>query len=289
MFESISRRGFLGLGAGDSSGRACRHLPPRRRQPRRQRAERIRPRRLPPSFPAHDADVVKEIVGVSHGNLARVKELVSARPALARASWDWGYGDWETPIDAASHVGNRPIAEYLIANGARPTIFTAVMMGQLAIVKGWIEATPGVQRNARTARASRCWRHARAGGAAAAEVLKYLESLGDADPRYTDLPLTRGGAGGDRRRLCVRRRRDRAAEGGEERARLLTIQRARLLRAQPVPPGRPGLHSRRRRSREDPLRRRRRQGAVADRRRRRRRRRARRACSRLPGLPAPLP
>ena len=101
------------------------------------------PRRHPPgtavpsaSFPAHEPDLVKEIVSVSHGNLARVKELVSARPALARASWDWGYGDWETPIDAASHVGNRPIAEYLIANGARPTIYTAAMMGQLDIVKG---------------------------------------------------------------------------------------------------------------------------------------------------------
>jgi uncharacterized protein YaiE (UPF0345 family) len=32
--------------------------------------------------------------------------------------------------------------------------------------------------------------HARAGGAGAAEVLKYLETLGDADPRYTDVPLT---------------------------------------------------------------------------------------------------
>ena len=140
-------------------------------------------------FPAHDPDVVKEIVGVSHGNLARVKELVSARPALARVSWDWGYGDWETPIDAASHVGNRPIAEYLIANGARPTIYTAAMMGQLAIVKGWIESVPGVQRN-RGPHGITLLAHARNGGPGAAEVLKYLESLGDADPRYTDQPLS---------------------------------------------------------------------------------------------------
>ena len=41
---------------------------------------------------------------------------LTLHPALARASWDWGYGDWETPIDAASHVGNRAIAEFLIAN-----------------------------------------------------------------------------------------------------------------------------------------------------------------------------
>ena len=142
-----------------------------------------------PRFPAHDDESVREIVGVSHNNLARVKELVTARPALARASWDWGYGDWETPIDAASHVGNRPIAEFLIANGARPTIFTAIMMGQIAIVKALVEATPGLQRM-RGPHGLTMVSHAKAGGAGAAEVLKYLESLGDADPRYPDVALT---------------------------------------------------------------------------------------------------
>src|SRR4029079_15725438 len=124
------------------------------------------------SFPAHEPDVVKEMVAVSHGNLARVKELVSARPALGRASWDWGYGDWETPIDAASHVGNGPIAEFLIANGARPTIFTAVMMGQTALVRTGMEAIPGVQRM-RGPHGLTMIAHARAGGEAAADVLKY--------------------------------------------------------------------------------------------------------------------
>src|SRR5439155_26928611 len=121
-------------------------------------------------FPQQDPEVVKEMVKVAHGNLARVKELVSARPALARASWDWGYGDWEAAIDAASHVGNRPIAEYLIANGARPTIYTAAMMGQLGLVKGWIEAAPGVQRN-RGPHGITLLAHARNGGPAAAETL----------------------------------------------------------------------------------------------------------------------
>ena len=142
-----------------------------------------------PRFPAQDDDSVREIVGVSHNNLARVKELVNARPALARASWDWGYGDWETAIDAASHVGNRPIVEFLIANGARPTIFTAVMMGQLATVKGSIEATPGLQRM-RGPHGLTMMSHARAGGEGNTEMVKYLEALGDADPKYADLPLT---------------------------------------------------------------------------------------------------
>ena len=172
MAVSISRRGFLGSAPAVPllfSPQAPAGSPPA-------------------NFPAHDLAVVREIVGVAHGNLARVKELVSARPALARVSWDWGYGDWESPIDAASHVGNRSIAEFLIAHGARPTIFTAAMMGQLGIVKGWIDTTPGVQRM-RGPHGITLLAHARAGGAAAAGVLKYLESLGDADPRYTDLPI----------------------------------------------------------------------------------------------------
>jgi hypothetical protein len=180
MFGPLSRRGFLGLAPAVSFTALSSQLVVAQDAPKAAGAGA--------TFPAHDATVVKEIVSVSHGNLARVKELVSARPALARTSWDWGYGDWETPIDAASHVGNRPIAEYLIANGARPTIYTAAMMGLLAMVKGWIESVPGVQRN-RGPHGITLLAHAKAGGAGAADVLKYLESLGDADPRYTDLPV----------------------------------------------------------------------------------------------------
>ena len=62
-------------------------------------------------------------------------------------------------------------------------------MGQLAGLKGWIEAMPGIQRT-RGPHGITLVAHARAGGAASADVLKYLESLGDADPRYTDQPLT---------------------------------------------------------------------------------------------------
>ena len=81
------------------------------------------------------------------------------------------------------------IAEFLIANGARPTIFTAVMMGQLSIVKPLVESSPGLQRM-RGPHGLTMVAHATAGGSAALDVLKYLESLGDADPRYPDVPLT---------------------------------------------------------------------------------------------------
>ena len=94
---------------------------------------------LPPavgeSFPTQPADLVKETVTVAHGNVKRLRELVDAHPSLAKAAIDWGFGDWEDALGAASHVGNREIAEYLIAKGARPTLYSATMLGQLDVVK----------------------------------------------------------------------------------------------------------------------------------------------------------
>ena len=132
------------------------------------------------SFPSQDPALAKEIVDVSHRDLKRVRELVEGQPALARASIDWGFGDWEAAIDAASHVGRRDIAELLISNGARPTIFSAAMMGQLEVVKAFVAARPGVQRSYGP-HGITLLAHARAGGADAIPVLQYLTSLGDAD------------------------------------------------------------------------------------------------------------
>jgi hypothetical protein len=128
------------------------------------------------------------MVGVSHGNVARVRELLAAHPALAKASWDWGYGDAETALGAASHVGNREIAELLLASGAPPTLFSATMLGQLDAVRALLVAAPGIQRT-KGPHGISLLAHARAGGERAAAVAAYLETLGDADPRYTNLPL----------------------------------------------------------------------------------------------------
>lgn len=140
-------------------------------------------------FPQHEAELVQEMVVVAHGNIARVKELVGRQPALAKANYDWGFGDWESAIDAASHIGNREIAEYLIAHGARPTIFSAAMLGQLDAVKALIAASPGVQRT-KGPHSITLLRHAMAGGPRAQAVVDYLKTIEGADERPADTPLT---------------------------------------------------------------------------------------------------
>jgi hypothetical protein len=140
-------------------------------------------------FPSHEPELVQEMVVVSHGNVARAKELVGRQPALAKASYDWGFGDWETCIDAASHVGNREIAELLVAHGARPTIFTAAMLGQLDVVKALVAAAPGIQRTMGP-HSITLLRHAMAGGPRAQAVVEYLKSIDGADDRPVEKPLT---------------------------------------------------------------------------------------------------
>ena len=69
---------------------------------------------------------IDELVGNAHGNLARVEELLEANPELLdlKASWN------ETPIEAATQMGNRPIIDYLIGRGAPVDFFTALVLGQ---------------------------------------------------------------------------------------------------------------------------------------------------------------
>jgi hypothetical protein len=137
------------------------------------------------TFPHQAPAMVREAVVTSHGNITRLRALVDAHPALARAAYDWGFGDWEDCLGAASHVGNREIAEYLISKGARPTIFSATMLGQLDAVKAFIAAQPGVQRIPGP-HSIPLLAHARAGGPAAAAVVSYLEGLGDAGSPTTE-------------------------------------------------------------------------------------------------------
>ena len=140
-------------------------------------------------FPSQDPNVVREIVGAAHKDFEKVQALVSSRPALAKASWDWGFGDWESALGAASHVGRRDIAEFLIAHGARPSIFSAAMLGQIDVVRTFVQASPGVQR-IQGPHGIPLMQHAVAGGEEAKSVVEYLESLGDADVRTPSVELS---------------------------------------------------------------------------------------------------
>jgi hypothetical protein len=126
--------------------------------------------------PALEASLVQEFVGNAHGDLNRVKELLALCPTLINACWDWGGGDFETGLGAASHMGRKDIAEFLLENGARLDLFAAAMLGKLDIVKSTLSAfpetihTPGPHGIPLIA-------HAKAGGDDAREVLEYLASL----------------------------------------------------------------------------------------------------------------
>jgi len=140
-------------------------------------------------FPAQNPESVRAVVTASHGNIDRVRELVEASPALAKAAWDWGFGDWETALGAASHMGRADIATLLIAHGARPNLFTLAMLGKVDAVRACVAAMPGIQRIPGP-HGITLLQHARNGGDAAKAVVAYLEGLGDADPLATSLEMT---------------------------------------------------------------------------------------------------
>lgn len=138
-------------------------------------------------YPAIELSVASEVIGVSHFNLDRLKQLVDIRPELSKTAWDWGFGDWESAIGAASHVGRKDIVDYLIGKGAVPTIFTYAMLGNFDMVKSIINTYPGIQKNLGPHGIS-LLQHAKtalkADGAdktATRQLIEYLQGLGDAD------------------------------------------------------------------------------------------------------------
>ncbi|MGE3275173.1 MAG: hypothetical protein AB7O67_08670 [Vicinamibacterales bacterium] len=182
----VSRRGFLaGLPAGAwglAGGLGPWGTRPASAAVTRQEAA------LPAMFPGSDPEIVKALVTVAHMDVDEVRRLVERQPSLARASWDWGYGDWETGLGAAAHTGRRDIADVLLAHGARPTIFSAAMMGELDVVKAFVAARPGVQGTLGP-HGLTLMLHARAGGKDAEAVVAYLEAVGGADVRPPSAPL----------------------------------------------------------------------------------------------------
>ncbi len=139
-------------------------------------------------FPSQLRQRVYDTVLYAHSDIDKVRTLVTGSPALANAAMDWGFGDWESALGAASHMGRRDIAELLLEHGARPDLFTHAMLGHLEVVRGLIAAMPGVEATFGPHGIS-LLSHAQAGGEEAAAVADYLEALGTADPQQASEPL----------------------------------------------------------------------------------------------------
>jgi ankyrin repeat protein len=88
------------------------------------------------------ANEIREFVIAGHGNLERVKQMLAIRPALLNMAHEWRPGDTETALQGAAHVGNREVAEYLLAQGAPLDICTAAMLGDREEVERFLTEDP---------------------------------------------------------------------------------------------------------------------------------------------------
>jgi ankyrin repeat protein len=86
-------------------------------------------------------DQVKEFVFAAHGDLEKVRRLLAEEPALLDACY---LELNERPIEAAGHTGNRPIAEFLLGQGAPLNIFCAAMLGEVERVREFLVADPAL-------------------------------------------------------------------------------------------------------------------------------------------------
>ncbi|MDQ0416003.1 hypothetical protein J2Z48_000161 [Croceifilum oryzae] len=121
-------------------------------------------------------EMVRNFVASAHMDFDTIKEMLEQEPGLLYAAWNWGNEDWETALGAASHVGRRDIALYLIEKGARMDIFTAAMLGNLDIVKTMLDSFPEMI-HAKGPHGLPLIVHAQMGGEEAKDVFDYLISL----------------------------------------------------------------------------------------------------------------
>ncbi|MBC8048087.1 MAG: ankyrin repeat domain-containing protein [Fimbriimonadaceae bacterium] len=122
-------------------------------------------------------ELVKEFVGTSHRDITRVVEMHKQYPTLLNAAWDWGGGDFETALGAASHVGYIELVNYLLENGAQMNFLTCCLMGKTDLVKNMLQLYPFLI-NMKGPHGFTPLHHAIQGETNALEVKEYLESLG---------------------------------------------------------------------------------------------------------------
>ena len=85
-------------------------------------------------------DQIKEFVIAGHGNITKVKSMLEADPELLEFKHPWSETDFESALQAASHVGNAAIALYLLEKGATLEITTSAMLGDLPAIKKFLDS-----------------------------------------------------------------------------------------------------------------------------------------------------
>lgn len=95
---------------------------------------------IAPNVP--DQETINQFIIRCHFDLPAVQAGVAAHPALVNTRSSLPGSEDESPLGAAAHVGNRSIAEYLLANGAELEFCAAVMLGMDAHVRAVVDADP---------------------------------------------------------------------------------------------------------------------------------------------------
>lgn len=124
-----------------------------------------------------DKQLVQDFVGLSHRDKDKVLAMLEEHPTLLNSAHDWGSGDFETALGAASHVGYKELVLALVEKGAQTDIFTACLFGRMDIVKPILDIFPRTL-HAKGPHGFTLLHHAIEGGDEALEVRTYLESLG---------------------------------------------------------------------------------------------------------------
>lgn len=122
------------------------------------------------------SELIEEFVIAAHGDEAKVREMHAHEPFLLYAVWDKFD---ESALQAASHMGNRSIAQYLLSQGALPDICAASMLGMTDVVARLLQDD-----------------HAQAGAKGAHGItIMYHAALGG-KPEIAEMLVTSGGGAG---------------------------------------------------------------------------------------------
>ena len=117
-------------------------------------------------------DLVGEFVQAAHSSLANVQALHQRYPTLVNARWETYQ---ELAIEAAGHMGQREIAEYLLSHGASFPIFVAASLGNTQAVTRFLHDDPALA-NARGVHGISLYYHAALSGNL--EILELIAQAG---------------------------------------------------------------------------------------------------------------